>query len=585
VEQFFAQISNNAKQWLLYYQVDAFHRMRAAIQRGLDLHEIARLVERARNSPSLSHVYAFEIDRRIHGICGKPVTFSFHGLAEECSEKGLPPELAELFKQELKAEYENAIYKSEILASKGQRSEALAHAFMNAQGMQIHALNLFYANYATKHPLLRLYYLNKYLDAYDLSIELVLNDGLPFIHRLRSKPPANKVDGPLVTVIMPARNAERTIELTVGSLLNQSWQNLQIIVVDDASTDSTLEKIKDLAKRDRRVEVLHSPVNVGPYVCRNLGLLRTRGQWLTTHDSDDWAFPGRIEQQVKALTAANALAGTGCMLRMNEQGQITRPIAADSASEDGYLRLCFVSLMVQTNYFRNELGAWDSVRVGGDHEMIERIKVLGTSIKHLRYPLMLCLDNKAGLTNHQVFGLPELTGRTQPLLREDYKQGFIAWHKSSSCKKIAVLDQNRPFKAPTANIVDPNVIKNVFANLAENLEAASTEEQIDEGNYSDQQIVGKPNNRNSTQDKDLVNHIIKANLAIDKNDETGWLKHVNAYLNQFKVAPIYLDPCEGQLFDRFKTSAKASVKHGPLITVIMAAWNAEKTIYNAVKSI
>ena len=146
-------------------------------------------------------------------------------------------------------------------------------------------------------PALRLHYLNKYLSAHGLRIELASDEALPFFHRLPCNPPPNKVDGPLVTVIMPAHNAERTIELAVGSLLNQTWQNLQIIVVDDASTDATLQKAKDLAKRDLRVEVLTSPVNVGPYVCRNLGVLRTRGQWLALHDTDDWVCPDRIEQK------------------------------------------------------------------------------------------------------------------------------------------------------------------------------------------------------------------------------------------------------------------------------------------------
>lgn len=623
------------------------------------MRNLACLIDKALCFPSLSHIYAFEINRQIRRIGEKPITFSAHGLAEESLEHGLPPALAVLFNQESKAEYENAIYKSEMLALKGQRNEALAFAFMHAQGVQIHALNLLYANYATKRPSLRLHYLNKYLSAYGLHIELAPDEAFSFFHRLPSNPPPNKVDGPLVTVIMPAHNAESTIELAVGSLLNQSWQNIQIIVVDDASTDGTLEKAKALAKRDPRVEVLRSPVNVGPYVCRNLGVLHTRGQWLTVHDADDWAFPDRIEQQVKALTAANALTCTGRMLRMNEQGQITRPMPGASASEDGYLRLCYVSLMVQTAYFRNELGAWDSVRVGGDAELIERLKVLATPKTHLRRPLMLCLDHEASLTNHQVFGLYDETGQSQPL-RSVYKQAFTAWHKAAGPKKMPEFGKARPFEAPTANLVEPGAIKKVFTTWANNLELIKASELFDAAWYKSQYSEFKQTGLDaaehylvhgatgatdsspafssrfylvsrSLKSNPLIHHlrgkdtgpspkrvllaaaevaktgshergialaethlppelaysahILKANAALAQGDEAGWQDHLNVYLAHFNVAPICLDPGEGTVFDRLNTAPLPPVTDGPLVTVIMPAWNAEKIVRKAAQSI
>lgn len=622
------------------------------------MRNLACLIDKALRFPSLSHIYAFEINRQICRIGEKPITFSAHGLAEESLENGLPPALAVLFKQESKAECENAIYKSEMLALKGQRNEALAFAFIHAQGVQIHALNLLYANYATKQPSLRLHYLNKYLRAYGLHIELAPDEAFSFFHRLPYNPPTNKVDGPLVTVIMPAHNAERTIELAVGSLLNQTWQNLQIIVVDDASTDGTLQKAKDLAKRDPRVEVLRSPFNVGPYVCRNLAVLHTRGQWLTVHDADDWAFPDRIRQQVKALTAANAMACTGCMLRMNEHGQITRPIAAASTSEDGYLRLCFVSLMVQTAYFRNELGAWDSVRVGGDAELIERLKVLATPQKHLRRPLMLCLDHEDGLTNHQFFGLPAVTGQTHPL-RADYKQAFTAWHQAPGPKKMSAFGEDRLFEAPKANLVDPGAIKKAFATWIKDLELIKSSDLFDanwyRGRYPHFEQTGMDaaehylthgacNNLDPSPSFDTqfylglsrtinpllyavreryktvknnrvlfsasiiaasgdyarairladahlpdelrhTRYILKANAALANDDVTEWQAHLNQYLAHFGVPSICLDAGEDSLFDRLSTAPLPTVRDGPLISVIMPAWNAEKTVRKAAQSI
>jgi glycosyltransferase involved in cell wall biosynthesis len=458
---------------------------------------------------------------------------------------------------------------------------------------------------------------------------------------------------------MPAHNAERTIELAIGSLLDQTWQNLQIIVVDDASTDGTLQIAKDMTKRDSRVEVLSSPVNVGPYVCRNLGVLHTRGQWLTVHDADDWAFPDRIAQQVNALTETKAPACTGRMLRMNEHGQITRPTTAVSIEDDGYLRFCYVSLMVQTAYFRKELGAWDSVRVGGDAEMIERITALCISTSHLSRPLMLCLDHDSSLTKHHEFGLVDETGHTQPL-RANYKKAYTAWHKTSVPRKFFAFGKDRPFEAPESNLVAQRDIKKVFLTWTKNLDLINKTELFDADWYIKQypevtqtglepsehylvhgaagltdpspgfssrfylasraiktnplihRLRGKDQVANSTRvllaadevaktgehyraialakahlssDLAYTTHILEANASLAKGDEVGWQEHLNAYLSHFNIAPVILDLSEGTIFDRLNTATLPNVIDGTLVTVIMPAWNAEKTVRKAAQSI
>jgi glycosyltransferase involved in cell wall biosynthesis len=623
------------------------------------MNNIKQLIEKSRKTPALAPIYAMEVDRQLRSMGKAPLTFSAKGLADGDAEIDNALSIVELFDAQPTPQVGGAIYQAEKLVKDSKVSEAIAHAFTHAHGTEINALNLLYANYATSNPKLRIHFLNKYLSTYGLGIALQEGDGKEFFHQIKSAKTLERVDGPLVTVIMPAYNAEGTIELAVGSLLNQSWHNLQIIVVDDASTDSTLLKANDFAKRDPRVEVLSNPVNVGPYVCRNLGMLHTRGQWLTVHDADDWAFPDRIEQQVQALTAANALACTGRMLRMNERGQITRPTTAAAIDDDGYFRLCFVSLMVQTAYFRKQLGAWDSVRVGGDAEMIDRLTTLGMSAAHLSRPLMLCLDHDVGLTNHYQFGLADENGHTQPL-RADYKQAYTAWHKTSVPRKFFAFGNNRLFEAPESNLVDQKSIKKVFATWTKNLELINATELFDadwyRGQYPEVEQVGLSavehyliNGKTGVYDPSpgfssrfylstrsiktnpLIHHlkgkdaganpkqvllgasliaktgahelaitlaethlsselaytanILKANAALLKCDEVGWQKHLNTYLSQFNVAPILLDESEGSVFNRLRTNSLPAVTDGPLITVIMPAWNSEKTVRKAAQSI
>lgn len=448
------------------------------------MNSITDLIGKSRRFPAFSAVYGLEIDRQLRGMDQPPITFSAHGLAESSIATARLLKLEHLFTATAKPEGANTIYQAEMLVSAGKRSEAIAHAFTHAQGPQINGLNLFYANYAIQRPVIRCYYLNKYLSDYGLRVELEHDENNNFFYRLKSGKTFAKVDGPLVTVIMPAHNVEATIELALNSLLNQSWHNLQIIIVDDASTDSTRQKAKAIAKRDPRVEVLSNPVNVGAYVSRNLGVLHTRGEWLTVHDADDWAFPDRIEQQVKALTGTKAHTCTGGMLRMNAQGQITRPSPSGANNEDGYQRLCFVSLMVKTDAFHKELGAWDSVRVGGDAEMIARLKVLGDKSTHLGRPLMLCLDNPAGLTNDNQLGLVGDDSRINKV-RLDYRKAYDKWHLSKTSKKLLPNSVKRIFVAPLLNIINEDDLINCLSiavtgvNLAKKNQEAEPDKEVE----------------------------------------------------------------------------------------------------------
>jgi ATPase subunit of ABC transporter with duplicated ATPase domains len=109
----------------------------------------------------------------------------------------------------------------------------------------------------------------------------------------------------------------------------------------------------------------------------------------------------------------------------------------------------------------DELGAWDSVRVGGDAELIERINALGNSATQVYRPLMVCLDNELGLTNHPELGLVAENGN-RLALRIDYKKAFTDWHKTSSSKKMSVFSKTRLFEAPKAILVEQSTI-NFFA--------------------------------------------------------------------------------------------------------------------------
>lgn len=96
------------------------------------------------------------------------------------------------------------------------------------------------------------------------------------------------------SIIMPAHDAEVTIETALASALAQTGPSLEVIVVDDASTDRTWEVISAAAARDDRVRPIRCPVNGGPGAARNCGLDAARGEWIGLLDADDAYLPGRL---------------------------------------------------------------------------------------------------------------------------------------------------------------------------------------------------------------------------------------------------------------------------------------------------
>ncbi len=111
---------------------------------------------------------------------------------------------------------------------------------------------------------------------------------------------------PLVSIIVPAYNAELTLEKCVNSLTAQTCRSLEVLIVNDCSTDGTLALAQRLAAADGRVRVLSTPHNAGPSQARNLGLAQATGQWIAFCDSDDYLEPQACEAALAAAEANKA---------------------------------------------------------------------------------------------------------------------------------------------------------------------------------------------------------------------------------------------------------------------------------------
>jgi glycosyltransferase involved in cell wall biosynthesis len=116
-------------------------------------------------------------------------------------------------------------------------------------------------------------------------------------------------DGPLVSVIVPTYNRAASIETAVGSVLEQSFTDLEVLVVDDASTDDTEELVRGIG--DERVGYYRLPANRGQAAARNEGLRHARGELFAFLDSDDRWAPEKLDRFMSVLR--DAAPEVGCI--------------------------------------------------------------------------------------------------------------------------------------------------------------------------------------------------------------------------------------------------------------------------------
>ena len=134
-------------------------------------------------------------------------------------------------------------------------------------------------------------------------------------------------DTPAVSVVIPAYNRAASIRTAIESVLAQSWRDLELIVVDDGSSDGTVEAVRGID--DPRIRLVLHETNRGAAAARNTGIAEARAPWVAFQDSDDEWLPGKLEKQMARLTAPGAdFVASYCgmiVVGRHFQGQGERP--------------------------------------------------------------------------------------------------------------------------------------------------------------------------------------------------------------------------------------------------------------------
>lgn len=247
-----------------------------------------------------------------------------------------------------------------------------------------------------------------------------------------------------VSVIIPAYEAEETLNTTLRSLKEQTWTNIEVFVVDDCSPDATLDVAKAFAEKDSRFKVLSTPENSGPYVARNLALQQATGDFVTINDADDWSHPQKIAIQVQHL-----LENPGAVANMSTQARMTEDFSFYRRGNPGfYIQPNMSSLMFRRKKVFETMGYWDSVRFAADSEFTQRLKKhFGKEavVSLLTPPMSFQRQTDGSLTGSSSFGYHGFKMGARKAYEEAHKQ----YHKkmNKKCYITFPLDE-RPFPAP-----------------------------------------------------------------------------------------------------------------------------------------
>jgi len=142
---------------------------------------------------------------------------------------------------------------------------------------------------------------------------------------------------PKVSIVIPTYNRAHIISRAIRSILDQTYKDFEIIIVDDGSADNTFEVADSF--QDKRIHYTKQTPNQGEAAARNAGIRLAKGKYVAFQDSDDESLPDRIEEQVKILDSTDCSVGIvySNMSRIDKNGRITTFNSPDIGPRDTFL--------------------------------------------------------------------------------------------------------------------------------------------------------------------------------------------------------------------------------------------------------
>jgi len=195
---------------------------------------------------------------------------------------------------------------------------------------------------------------------------------------------------PLVSVLMTVFNAERYLAISIESICSQTFRDWEFIIVDDASTDTSLKIAQAYAVQDERIHVITNDINKGQTHCLNQGLAQARGKWIARQDADDLSLPQRLEKEIATVIQYPHLALVGsCGYMIDEHevlvGLLDVPLRGEVICWSIPIMNPFLhtSVLFQADVVRFLGGYNTSYRIAQDYDLWCRIISAGYEVHNL----------------------------------------------------------------------------------------------------------------------------------------------------------------------------------------------------------
>ena len=271
--------------------------------------------------------------------------------------------------------------------------------------------------------------------------------------------PAN----PLISIIIPAYNAVEHIADTVSSVTRQTHKNLEIIVVNDGSTDDTLAKLVELRVTEPRIKIVNQP-NSGPSAARNTGIRSASGDFIAFLDSDDTWDPRKLSLQAASLINAkneNALSITAFTFCLPDGRKCPSPYPAQELTFvdviQGGFRIMPSSWLIPRKLFMNaSIGLFnENMRCGEDADWI--LRAMKADVKPLIESQALTFYTVSKPTKRyagQSTGIAELIERHGDWMRHAYPtpatDDLLSTFKLIKTKDVSISEEMRAFSVRNA---------------------------------------------------------------------------------------------------------------------------------------
>ena len=190
-----------------------------------------------------------------------------------------------------------------------------------------------------------------------------------------------------VSVIMPCHNGEKYLRQAVDSVLAQTYEDWELLIIDDASTDGSADIAKKYCAKDSRIKLLHTAVSTGkPATTRNVGIKAASGRFIAFLDCDDQWLPGKLEHQLSLFEQKNCAAVFSFYKKMDTAGNVRSAVVTSPATVD-------FSQLLDGNCIGNLTGIYDTAKVG---------KVYQKEIHHEDYLMWLQVLQKGYMAKGRV---------------------------------------------------------------------------------------------------------------------------------------------------------------------------------------